>query len=201
MTGIVVGDEDEWHAHVPQPSVGIEKWTDEGETPEYDASGALLNDGYAGDFDKVPGKKLEAGKSQVINFTITNDGPEALLDVVVSDSRTGGVGDVQDLLCVFPDGSEGTSWDGPFEVDVQFECTGILPGLEAGESHADEVTVSGVGAISGIEVGDADEWHGYTDAPLSETGSTSALWIGIAGGSLLLTGLALVLARRRMIAE
>src|SRR5690606_29358791 len=84
-TGEEVDDEDEWHGWVPTPSIDIEKWNDEGETPKYDEFGALLNDGYKGDFDEAPGKPLKANADLPINFTISNDGEEDLVNVVVSD--------------------------------------------------------------------------------------------------------------------
>ena len=164
-TGEDVNDEDEWHAWVPTPSIDIEKWSDEGETPEYDDAGALTNDGYSGDFDEAPGKPLKANADLPINFTISNDGEEELIDVAVSDQLTDGVGEIQDLVCVFPDESEGTEWAGPFAVGTQFDCAGTLPALEAGEFHADNAQVTGVGFFSGTEVDDADDWHAYVPVP------------------------------------
>ncbi|SNU01862.1 hypothetical protein SAMN06298212_11851, partial [Ruaniaceae bacterium KH17] len=162
---IDVDDEDPWSGHVKVPGIDIEKWTDEGEAPEYDDSGALLNDGYAGDFDSGKGRLLVTDESQTINFTISNDGTEALTDVVVSDALTGGEGAIEDLLCVFPDDSEGTEWDGPFEVGTQFSCTGVLPGLPSGVSHVNTATVTGVGIESGTPVDDEDDWNGYVPDP------------------------------------
>lgn len=201
ISGGLVEDDDEWHAEVLTPSIDIEKWTDEGASPLYDADGKLTNDGYAGDFDTARGKKLEIGKDQVIRFTISNDGLEPLVDIKVGDTRTGGVGDVQNVVCDFaaldPDAEPGLEWAGPFEVGAQFHCTGILPGLAANESHSDRATVTAVGATSGIEVDDADEWHGYTEAALSDTGAQFQWWIGASGAALLLAGGVLMLARRR----
>src|SRR5699024_9937718 len=80
-----VEDEDDWHSHVPVPGIDIEKWNDEGEAPEYDASGALLNDGFAGDRDEAPGLALAADTALPINFRVSNDGAEPLVDLTVSD--------------------------------------------------------------------------------------------------------------------
>src|SRR5699024_2112864 len=79
-----VTDEDDWNGYVPVPGVSIEEWNDEGETPEYDESGALLNDGYAGDHDDSVAE-LAADATTTIDFTVSNDGGEALIDLTVSD--------------------------------------------------------------------------------------------------------------------
>ncbi|WP_146120030.1 hypothetical protein [Leucobacter massiliensis] len=209
---------------VGDPSVDIEKWSDEGEAPAYDDRGALTNDGFAGDFDRAPGKPLSAGTSQQLRFTVSNDGREELRDVTVSDELIAGGGELRDLSCVFPDGSEGTRWPGPFAIGAQFSCTGTLPALAPGQSHGDRATVTAVGAHSGTSVDDADEWHGFTEsvpgtstppspggdpaqpaaphapaaAPaLASTGGAPALWLGLT--ALLVTGIgaSLVLVRRR----
>ncbi|SNU02804.1 LPXTG-motif cell wall anchor domain-containing protein, partial [Ruaniaceae bacterium KH17] len=212
-----VDDEDSWNAYVPGPSIDIEKWNDEGEAPEYDETGLLLNDGFAGDFDD-DSKELVAGTETTLRFTVSNDGEEALIDVAVSDELTDGVGTITDLVCVFPDGSTGTSWDGPFDVGTQFECAGTLPALNAGESHADLAKVTGVGITSGIAVGDEDEWSAAvppaevategpneegTDAPEGSTPNTgvegSALLMALASVLLLGGGGALLYARRKRV--
>ena len=200
-----VADEDPWNAYVPTPSIDIEKWNDEGSAPKYDESGALTNNGYDGDFDNGPGKKLTAGEKQNIRFTISNDGAEDLVTVTVSDELTDGKGEIQDLVCVFPDSSKGTAWDGLFVVGTQFECTGTLPALESGHAHSDRATVTAIGIHSGTETDDQDDWHGFTeDAPVTlnkgllvTTGSTLSPWIGGAAILLAITGGAVLLARRR----
>ncbi|MFT4229501.1 MAG: hypothetical protein QM602_04350 [Microbacterium sp.] len=176
------------------PSIDIEKWIDEGAAPEYDEDGALTNDGYDGDYDAASGKVLTAGQAETIRFTVSNDGPEALIDVAVSDALDSGTGEISGLVCTFPDGTTGTEWDGPFEPGTQFECVGTLPALEAGQSHSDTATVTGTGALSGIEVGDADEWHGSVaaESALATTGGQIAAGailfgvLGVLGGGALL---------------
>lgn len=188
------------------PSIDIEKWAEDGENPgpQYDESGALTNDGYDGDFDRAPGKTLTAGKVEKIRFTVSNDGPEALRDVKVSDKLDSGAGRITGLECTFPGSTEenpitGTEWDGPFEPGARFECEGILPALKAGENHADTATVTGVGVLSGVEVDDADEWHGSVPAVVATlpngmpvtggqaaTGAIALAMLGMAGGGLLL---------------
>ncbi|MGO1560761.1 MAG: hypothetical protein ACTHW7_02910 [Actinomycetaceae bacterium] len=160
-----VDDSDDWYSHVPVPSVDIEKWNDEGEAPAYDASGLLQNDGYAGDHDEAPGAALRADTPQTINFTVSNDGKEPLIDVTVSDQLTGGAGEISDLVCTFPDGTTGTTWAGPFEIGVQFDCTGTLPALSAGDVHSDTAVVTATGLHSGADVDDEDDWNGFVPVP------------------------------------
>ncbi|MGO1560762.1 hypothetical protein CZ771_05405 [Actinomycetales bacterium JB111] len=147
------------------PSIDIEKWNDEGATPEYDETGALLNDGYAGDFDSAPGKSLDADTPLPINFTISNDGREQLVDVAVSDQLTDGAGTISDLVCTFPDGTTGTTWAGPFAIGEQFDCTGTLPALQVGDFHADTAAVTATGIESGEVVDDEDDWNGFVPTP------------------------------------
>ncbi len=190
---------------VGDPSIDIEKWNDEGSAPEYDATGALLNDKFDGDFDKAPGKPLAVGTPLEINFTVSNDGREELVDVVVSDQLTAGKGKIEKLVCVFPDNTTGIEWKGPFAIGTQFDCTGTLPGLEPGQTHSDRATVTAVGVHSGISVDDEDDWHGFTAAAvvkdgLSTTGSALPLWFVGGAALLLLAGSALLVARRRSVA-
>lgn len=180
---------------VGDPSIDIEKWNDEGEEPEYDESGALLNDGFEGDFDEGPGKSLPADEITLIRFTISNDGRENLVDVAVSDELTSGKGRIENLVCIFPDGSQGTAWDGPFEIGTQFDCAGILPELLPGDKHANLAKVTGMGILSGIEVDDEDAWHGFVEPVVVDSDDDNA---GTAidrtdGTPLWLTGLALAL--------
>ena len=198
VTGLEVSDEDNWNGSVPTPSIDIEKWNDQGEAPEYDETGKLLNDGYKGDFDEATGKRLAAGKEQEIRFTVSNDGDEPLIGIAVSDELTSGKGRISDLACVFPDGSTGTEWDGPLAVGKQFECTGTLPALLAGDEHSDTAKVTAVGLYSGIGVDDEDDWHGFVPTNpipgLPVTGAQLSWMIALA---LLGGGAALVLIRRR----
>lgn len=185
---------------VGDPSIDIEKWSDEGETPEYDATGALTNDGFKGDFDAAPGKKLNAGKKQELNFTVSNDGREDLTNVVVGDKLLGGKGEIEDLVCTFPDESTGTEWAGPFVIGEQFSCTGTLPALAAGQKHSDRATVTAVGVHTGVEVDDQDDWHGFTEpapAGLVNTGASMPWLLGGLATLLVAAGSALVIARRK----
>lgn len=149
---------------VGQPGIDIEKWNDgEGGAPAYDSeTGALTNDGYAGDHDG-DSKALNVGEPQQIRFTVSNDGPDRLLDIEVSDQLTGGVGEIADLVCDFPAGGDrtDTTWAGPMEVATQFECTGTVPALQAGQRHSDTATVTAVGEVNGNTVSDSDVWSGH----------------------------------------
>ena len=188
---------------VGDPSISIVKWNDEGETPEFDAAGALLNADFDGDFNEAPGKQLAAGAKQQINFTISNDGREALKQLQVSDALISGKGTISDLVCEFPDGSTGTEWAGEFEVGAQFDCVATMPALQAGQHHADRATVTAVGVHSGKNVEDADDWHASVPAAaaggngLVNTGGSSLLWLGGIALLMLAAGGTLVLRKRR----
>lgn len=182
------------------PSVDIEKWTEDGGAPAYDQYGALLNDGYSGDFDTAPGKRLTVGEAQVIRFTVSNDGPEALRDIAVTDVLDSGAGKISGLVCTFPDDTVGTEWAGPLQPGERFECEGTLPALSAGKKHADTARVSAVGVLSGLPVDDADEWHGETapEGLLATTGGALvAPGVVFAAVLLLVAGLLLFRLRRR----
>lgn len=137
------------------PSIDIEKWS-------------TVDGPDAGDHDAGPGKELDPVADEEITFTITNDGREDLVDVVVTDTTEAGP-DLQDLVCSFPDGSTGTTWAGPFEIGDSFTCTATLPAMGPSAEHADVAGVTGTGAGSGRTVTDSDPWHGYTpEAPPTE---------------------------------
>lgn len=192
---------------VSHPSIDIEKWIEEGEdTPEYGPDGALLNDKeYAGDYDKAPGKKLTADKVETIHFTVSNDGGDRLVDITVGDSLTSGFGAITDLVCEFPEGGDRTAtwWEGPMEIGTQFPCTGTLPALKPGQTHADTATVTAWGEINrDVQVSDADDWHGHVEkekkSGLSVTGAEGGSIAAMIGGAaVLLAGGALLMLRRR----
>ncbi len=206
FSGVPVEDADDWNGYVPVPSIDIEKWIDEGASPEYDESGVLLNDGFKGDYDKAPGKQLTADKSEKIRFTVSNDGEEPLVNIVVSDELTSGTGKISDLVCTFVPASTdgegtieavtGTEWAGPLYVGEQFECEGTLPALKPGQKHSDTAKVTAVGMYSGTDVDDEDDWHGNVPAALVNTGGQSLLGLALLGGLGLLGGGLLLLRRR-----
>ena len=188
---------------VGDPSISIVKWNDEGATPDYDAAGTLLNPGFDGDFNEAPGKQLAVGKNQNINFTVSNDGREALKQIQVSDTLLSGTGAIKDLRCEFPDGSTGTEWAGELEVGAQFDCVGTVPSLQPGQAHADRASVTAIGVHTGTNVDDADDWHAFVPAAatsgngLVNTGGHSLLWLGGIALALLAAGGVLVLRKRR----
>lgn len=183
---------------VSHPSIDIEKWIDEGSEPMYDADGNLLNDKFTGDHDAAPGKKLTAGKTETINFTVSNNGGDRLVDISVEDSLISGHGQITDLSCVFPD-STGTFWRGPMEIGTQFACSGTLPKLQPGQSHANTATVTAWGEINrDVEVTDKDDWHGNVPAPgLVNTGGQALTGLALFGGVGILAGVLLMLRKRK----
>ena len=140
--------------------------------------------------------KLKNGKTD-LEFTITNTGDEALVDVAVSDEVIK-VGKVKGLVCTFPDGSTGTSWAGPLEVGASFTCTATLVGVTA--LHEDIASVTGTGAESGTTVGDDDPYWAKpvpTDSKLPNTGAPRWLGGALAAGSAALIGGIFLLASTR----
>jgi len=176
------------------PAVSIEKWS--------------TADGFpVGDFDTAPGKGVAAGAATAITMTITNTGAEALREVTVADGTLDGPA-MTGLSCDFsPLGgpSSGTSWAGPFEAGDAFECTGEVPGLDAGAAHADRAAVTGIGVVTGAQVEDADDWHATASEhaaptpPSSGPGALAHTGIALGGIGLAVAALlfGLVLARRR----
>ncbi|WP_106849707.1 collagen binding domain-containing protein [Blastococcus sp. Marseille-P5729] len=152
---ITVGDQTTAYVEVtntaelaPEPSVDIVK-----------------KDAAGNDADTVEQSVLLPDGSTDLVFTITNDGDEPLVDVVVSDEVTAGSGAVSDLSCAFPDGSAGTTWAGPFAVDASFTCTAQLTGVQPGEPHTDVASVTGKGQLTDKPVDDDNPYHAYTPEP------------------------------------
>ncbi|KAB1647202.1 hypothetical protein F8O06_01075 [Pseudoclavibacter sp. CFCC 14310] len=100
-----------------------------------------------------------------LRFTITNTGDEELVNLKISDAITQGDATVTDLVCTFPDGTQGTSWAGPLKVGEKFDCTAKLSGVKSGDDHADAATVVGDGRWSGVPVTDVNEYHARTPKP------------------------------------
>ncbi|MFZ2501710.1 MAG: SdrD B-like domain-containing protein, partial [Nocardioides sp.] len=95
-------------------------------------------------------------------FTVTNIGPEGLLDVAVSDELVEG-GTVTNLVCTFPDESTGVIWAGPLAPGASFDCVATLSGVTG--AHEDIASVIGVGEESGIEATDEDGYHATASDP------------------------------------
>ena len=159
-SGQPVTDNDRWHGDVPyQPDVQIVK---------YDTlNGDNATTGHHAMSEAA--KVLDVGATTPISFTITNNGDEPLVDVVVTDTPATGSAHLTSLACTFPGqttptpvapGSNGSvRWPGPFAVGASFPCTGTLAGLAAGDTHADTASVDGTGQFSGVPVTDNDTWH------------------------------------------
>jgi hypothetical protein len=128
------------------------------------------DDAQSGDYDAAPGKVLRAGQATPITITVTNDGVEDVVDLVVADAAWSGPDTAGDfgLTCDFSalgGPASGTTWAGPFLVGDTFDCHGTIPGLPLGESHSDTVTVDARGEWTGEVAHDADPWHGYVPDP------------------------------------
>ena len=89
------------------------------------------------------------------------------------------------------------------EIGTQFPCTGTLPALKPGQTHADTATVTAWGEINrDVQVSDADDWHGHVEkekkSGLSVTGAEGGSIAAMIGGAaVLLAGGALLMLRRR----
>ncbi|WP_368651420.1 collagen binding domain-containing protein [Lactococcus raffinolactis] len=167
-----VGDDDEWHAFKPKPSVDIEKSS---ETISKAGVGNNLDKADnlgRGDADTLQTAVSLDDKTQLINFRLTNNGTEPLTHIKIKDKTIEGKQEVKNLKWLYQgklleinkDGEltlNGKDFDLP--VGGYITGTGILEKLSSGETHADEVTVSATGKISEKTVGDKDKW--YTKRP------------------------------------
>lgn len=126
-----------------------------------------------------------AGGEEALSFTITNNGTENLVNVVVTDTITSGEATITDMACTFPgetdptsgtqdgDGNWTVAWvasqatTDPAELTVgtSFGCTAQLSGVTAAEIHTDSAAVAGIGANSGTEVDDRDDYNAKVQKP------------------------------------
>jgi len=152
FSGTPVTDENPYFATTPPvPGVDIVKFaTDQGPVE--------------GNFDTAPGNIVPVDTEIPVTMTIANTGEEALTDVVVTDSTREGPA-MKDLTCVFPDGSGGTTWSGPFEVGDSFDCTGTVPAMPVGTQHTNDANVAGTGQITGIGVTASNPYNEKTPNP------------------------------------
>jgi len=212
------------------PAIHLEKWNDEGGAPTLhpvaDCDQHVV-ECFAGDYDVAPGAVLGAGQQVDVVFTITNTGDQPLYGIEVTDALVAGTfGAIDDLSCDFsplggPD--SGTTWletapDDPaaaFQPDASFECTGTMPGLAAGQSHADRATVTARNLpgddvngdpIPETTVSDDDPWNATAPAvtvaeppttPLPATGSSGSGSPVLAATALTVLGALLMGAARR----
>mgnify|MGYP000004579157 FL=1 len=211
-----VSDKDKWYGKLEnKPSIDVEK-SSENITKSGDGNNSDKDNNLdKGDADtKATAVKLD-DKVQTINFRVTNNGTEPLSHIKVTDKTIDGKQDVKNIKWVYQGKALTINKDGEFELDGKLlelpvdgyvEATGTLDKLDGGETHADEATVSGKGAISGKTVGDKDEWYGEKpkapDTPkpsLPMTGETKAKFAGLAG--LILIASVAIFVKRKSIAK
>lgn len=180
-SGKPVTDHDDYNGHTPKPAIDIEK---------VDLAG--------NDADTAKDKVTVKGEKQNIKFIVTNTGDEALKNVSIADKVTQGGAKVENIVCVFPDGSKGTTWSGPFAVGDSFECTATINGLKAKDLHSDTATVHGTGVESGKDVSDSDPYYAIRNTSnLPFTGAQGVLIAGIAGLVLVAAGGTLAVSARK----
>ena len=141
------------------PSVDVQKYS--GATaPTYDAAGNVVADA-PGDFDAAS-ETVDPLAPTTISFTVINNGNEPLTGISLADATTAGTGTLTDLVCTFPDGTTGLSWNGTLAVGESFTCTGTLPALGENATHTNTVTVNATGTISGQTTTDDDPYTSIT---------------------------------------
>ncbi|MCL2316243.1 MAG: carboxypeptidase regulatory-like domain-containing protein, partial [Actinomycetia bacterium] len=115
-------------------------------------------------------KQLVDGATTPITFTVTNDGTEPLVNVVIKDTPASGSSALTGLSCLVPGSTTPiaanattgeVTWAGPFAVNAVITCTGTLPAVALGATHADTASVTGAGEYTGTSVSDQNEWHGF----------------------------------------
>jgi LPXTG-motif cell wall-anchored protein len=182
LSGLPVGDNDKWYGHpkTPKPSIDIEK-----------ANSALPNAGNGNNTDTsdnvgtndhdTPGTLYveNADGSVSIFFRITNNGEEPLTKIVVKDVQIAGNDNVQGIVYTYNGqvltqnaAGELTVADGSLlvlPVGAYIVGEGTLPSMPANVLEGDQATVTAVGAISGLPVGDTDKWYGERIVPAKPT--------------------------------
>ena len=163
ISGLHTSDTDPYNAHrPPEPKVKIVK---------KDAAG---NDADT-EKDAVA---LPGGQTDLV-FDVRNPGPEALHDIVVSDTTSTESGTVESMQCTFPGENAPTAgvydakakkwtvkWDASFAaqkpssfaIGASFKCTAHLNGV-TGDVHTDDATIAGVGIGSGKSVSDENPYN------------------------------------------
>ena len=168
ISGLHTSDTDPYNAHrPPEPKVKIVK---------KDAAG---NDADT-EKDAVA---LPGGQTDLV-FDVRNPGPEALHDIVVSDTTSTESGTVESMQCTFPGENAPTAgvydagskkwtvkWAASFgqnpktfAVGGSFGCTARLTGVAA-TVHTDIAAVDGKGAVSTLGVHDDNPYNGLPPKP------------------------------------
>ncbi|GHU35854.1 hypothetical protein FACS1894192_01300 [Bacilli bacterium] len=113
-------------------------------------------------------------KAKTMNFRLTNNGTEPLIDIEPSDKTIIGNKLVKDIKYTYQGKALALNKNGILEldgkvfelpVDGYIEGTGTLEKLADGETHADEITVKAKGKYSGKTVSDKDKWYGVKEKP------------------------------------
>lgn len=177
-----VGDDDEWHGHKPKPSIDVEKTNSEiakgGAGNHKDKANNLGKD----DHDTKETALAVLNDSPKIFFKLINNGEDDLTNLTAVDKTTEGKKQVKDIKWTYKGKALTVDKSGIFYLDSKvfilkggetLEATGMLEKLDEGETHADKITVSGVGVKSNEKVGDDDEWHGFKSKPLVDVEKSS----------------------------
>jgi len=163
-----VTGENPYNALPKNPNVEIVKKDVKGRDADKAADAAVL----------APDGKT--GKGAVdLDFTVVNNGGEALKQVVVTDTTTTSSGTVESMACTFPGEKAPTAgvydakakkwtvkWDASFAaqkpssfaIGASFKCTAHLSGV-TGDVHTDDATIAGVGVGSGKSVSDENPYN------------------------------------------
>ena len=163
-----VTGENPYNALPKNPNVEIVKKDVKGRDADKAADAAVL----------APDGKT--GKGAVdLDFTVVNNGGEALKQVVVTDTTTTSSGTVESMACTFPGEKAPTAgvydakakkwtvkWDASFAaqkpssfaIGASFKCTAHLNGV-TGDVHTDDATIAGVGIGSGKSVSDENPYN------------------------------------------
>lgn len=155
------------------PSIDVEK--SNGNVPEAGNGNHSDKDDNVGenDHDTADGYfVIENGADTIIYFGITNNGSEALTNVIAKDATVKGSRNVENIVWTYKDEALSVDDKGHFTtsdgklfvlpVGDRIVAQGVLSKVPAGELHGDEVSVSATGVISGKPVGDDDKWYGKT---------------------------------------
>lgn len=122
----------------------------------------------AGDHDAAPGLAVAAGATTPVTFRVTNIGNETLNGVTVADQTLAGT-PLGPVTCT-RNGSSAMPFVGVAPGE-SFTCTATLPAITA--AHSDRATVTGVGALSGTTVTDADAWNATPTGSSTGEGTTT----------------------------
>jgi hypothetical protein len=191
-SGKQVGDEDPWIASTDPasiPSVDVEKASggqpgagvgDMGDKPDNVATEKIF------DADTANSAVVVADDETKVYVTVTNKGGDDLTGVQISDVTLTGkpvaidvasiklkdtkhanddINALDDVKVSVKDGVITFNEGFQFEAGAVISFTATLPGLGKGETHADNIAVTGVGVKSGVKVSDEDPWHATTKPP------------------------------------